>query len=279
MLKLGRPAGIRLSKFVKDDVRLYDISSKNPVTCRTSQSLKAVLPSFAQKYRRLPVLDSGGALKGILSATDILRVLGGWGRFRKKSPRERAGVKVSGMMSKDLLTLDVDKSLPDVLSFFREHRFGSYPVTRKRELVGIVSEWDVVRQIRGKTGIRVLDVMVKKPLVADEKYSIHDVAKILCMGGFRRLPVVKKGILIGIVTPRDILRYLHENKAVQKLEKQNGPVRDVMEKNVVSVGRYEDVFEAVQIMVSKKIGGITVTEDQELLGIITERDIVDATDF
>ena len=51
--------------------------------------------------------------------------------------------------------------------------------------------------------------MRKKPFFVREDYPIFDVAKIMVRGPYRRLPVVKDGILTGIVTPYDILKYLN----------------------------------------------------------------------
>lgn len=279
MLKLGRGRSLNISRWVGKDAKLLDISSRKPVTCRMKQKVGDVLEPFAKKHRRLPVLDDKGHVRGMLAATDVLKALGGWKKGGKTRPKDRLAVKVKDVMSSHIFHLDKNAQLPAVLSFFRHHRRGAYPVLYRKSLLGMVTEWDIVRQIRGKTGVKVSDIMVRKPLVAQENYNVTDVAKMLCLGGFRRLPVVKKGILLGIVTPRDILRFLHEKNIPGKLEGQKQSVKSVMERRVAATGPNQDVYDVVKIIVGNKIGGLPVIEDRELLGIITERDIVDAVEI
>jgi len=279
MLKLGAKKGISIAKWTKPDSKVLDIASKKPVTCRLEQRVKDVLVLFAKKYRRVPVLDEHGHVRGMLSATDMVHVLGGWGKYGRIGPKNRLETKVKKILSSHVFHLDKNIALPAALLFFKKHRLGAYPVLYRKNLVGIVTEWDIVRQIRGRTGVKVSDAMVRKPIVAQLSYGVIDIAKMLGMGGFRRLPVVNKGLLVGMVTPRDILRFLYDNGIADKLQSQRQPVKKVMEKRVVTIRPEQDVYEAVKIMIGQKIGGLPVIEDQQLAGIITERDLVDMVEF
>jgi CBS domain-containing protein len=279
MFKLGAVRGVNLGRWVKPQTHVLDIASKKPVTCRLGQRLRDVLHLFAKKYRRMPVLDREGHVRGMLSATDLLNVLGGWGKYGRIQPQERASTRARRMMSPHVFQFDKNVALPTALASFKKHKVGSYPVLYRNRLVGLVTEWDLVRQIRGGTGVKVRDIMVRKPLVAQVSYSVADVAKMLGLGGFRRLPVVNKGLLVGMITPRDILGFLHANRLAGMLPGQKQPVKRIMEKQVVSIGADQDVHEAVRIMIARKIGGLPVMEHQELAGIITERDVVDALQF
>jgi CBS domain-containing protein len=279
MFKLGAVKGIKLGRWVKPETRVLDIASKKPVTCRLDQRLRDVLHLFSKNYRRMPVLNKEGHVRGMLSATDLLNVLGGWGKYSRIRQQERTSTRARRMMSSHVFHLDKNVTLPTALASFKKHKVGSYPVLYRNRLVGLITEWDLVRQIRGNTGVKVSDIMVRKPMVAQESHSVADVAKMLGLGGFRRLPVVSKGLLVGMITPRDILRFLHANRLAGKLPGQRQPVKRIMEKKVVSVQAGQDVHEAVKIMIGQKIGGLPVMEHQELAGIITERDVVDAVGF
>ena len=279
MLKLGAGKSIRLSKWVKPETLVLDIASKNPKTCKMEQKLRDLLHLFAKSYRRLPVLNKDGHVRGMLSATDLLNVLGGWGKYKRISPPDRLTMTARRSMSAHVFHLDKNVDLPSALAAFKKHRAGAYPVLYRKDLVGLVTEWDIVRQIRGGTGVKVKDIMVKKPLVAQDSYGIDDVAKMLGMGGFRRLPVVNKGLLVGMVTPRDILRFLHANRLAGRLQEQRQPVKRIMERRVVSIRADQDVHDAIKVMIGQKIGGLPVMEGHDLAGIITERDVVDAVEF
>jgi acetoin utilization protein AcuB len=118
--------------------------------------------------------------------------------------------------------------------------------------------------------------MTSKPIIANKEYSVWDAAKMMCRGGFRRLPVTEQGILMGIVTPYDILSYLARGERVSKFKLQNARVKNVMNKFVTTIELESSIDEAVELMRNKKVGGLPVIEDEELVGIITERDILNA---
>ncbi|UCD03379.1 MAG: CBS domain-containing protein [Candidatus Aenigmatarchaeota archaeon] len=278
MLKIGEGKSVNISNWLKMNTNVLYISSKAPVSCRMEQKLKEVLPHLSGQYRRLPVLDKARHVRGVISATDVLRVLSGLGKKRYRV-KNLTDVKVKGVMHPHVLHIDKNMHVKDVIEFFKQHRKGAYPVTYRKELVGMVSEWDVIRQIRGRTKLKVSDVMVRRPMTAQEHHSVADIAGMLSMGGFRRLPVVKNDILVGLVTPRDVLSFLQENRLFNKLREQKQPVSRIMKKNPYTVQAGAELYEAVRIMVSRKIGGLPVLEEHELVGIITERDIVDVVDF
>ena len=99
MLKLGKPKAIKISNWGRDDAKVLDVASKNPVTCSTDQRVSDLLPVLSEKYRRLPVLDDHGNARGMVAATDVLKVLGGYGAYRNVKPADRpkARIKDIGM--------------------------------------------------------------------------------------------------------------------------------------------------------------------------------------
>ncbi|MCD6496104.1 MAG: CBS domain-containing protein [Candidatus Aenigmarchaeota archaeon] len=278
MLKLGSGKSLNISKWVKKDAGVLFVSSKAPVTCSPEQRIKDIAHILASKYRRLPVMDESGQLRGILSGTDILKLLVGMTK-KKRGMRSPADMKVKDVMNHHVVNIDKNMKLEDVIDFFKKHRRGAYPVTYRKKLVGLVSEWDLVRQLRGNTGVRVSDVMVKKPIIAREDFSVADTAKMFAMGGFRRLPVAKGGILIGIVTARDILGFLVRNRLLGKLPEQRQNIGKIIVREVSATTADADIYEAAKVMVSERVGGLPVVEDHELTGILTERDIVDVIEF
>jgi acetoin utilization protein AcuB len=87
-------------------------------------------------------------------------------------------------------------------------------------------------------------------------------------GGFRRLPVVTNGTLIGIVTDRDTR--LHAGH----LERTR--VNGAMTEKVRTVSPFITMEEAAQIMLKFQIGGLPVVENGQLVGIITASDVMKA---
>jgi len=99
--------------------------------------------------------------------------------------------------------------------------------------------------------------------------------------GIRHLPVVEGKRLVGIVTDRDLRQAapsgatslsIHELHYI--LEKVT--VRDIMTKQVVTIRPDQTVEDAALLLLGHRIGGLPVVREGELIGIITETDILQA---
>lgn len=95
----------------------------------------------------------------------------------------------------------------------------------------------------------------------------------------RRLPIVDKGKLVGIITQHDLLEAspspatslsIHElNYLLAKMK-----VKEIMKKNPVTITPDTPFEEALKIGQEKKIGSFPVVDNGKLVGIVTESDIV-----
>jgi CBS domain-containing protein len=80
--------------------------------------------------------------------------------------------------------------------------------------IGIVTERDILRRLLRGSGpeelltLLVRDVMTKEPIVCTPETPLRDVLRTMVERGFRRMPVVKNGLLEGIVTERDCMVFL-----------------------------------------------------------------------
>lgn len=115
---------------------------------------------------------------------------------------------------KDIMTGDVfttvrDASVADVASSMLEGRFGSAVVMDGSWLVGIFTERDVLRAAASGVDLTtspIADWMTQEPVTAPPGTDADEAAEIMMSQGFRHLPVVEGGTLLGIVSLRDILR-------------------------------------------------------------------------
>jgi CBS domain-containing membrane protein len=126
----------------------------------------------------------------------------------------------------------------------------------------------------------VSDIMTQKVITLFEEDNLVGVEKGMSHFRFRHLPVVDSGKLVGLVTHRDLLRVAAsslELGGAQKTARLNESVfvRDVMQRNVVTVRADTPLAEAGQRMWDQKIGCLpVVAEDQTLIGIVTEADFL-----
>ena len=121
------------------------------------------------------------------------------------------------------------------------------------------------------------DVMTSNVVTIPSSTSIADAKRIMQAHRFRRLPVVDKGKLVGIVTEHG-LEQVSPSKATSLtvwelsylLDKTT--VKEIMEKNVVTVSPDITVEEAVALAQKSKVGALVVVEDGRVVGIATTND-------
>ncbi|MBU4074712.1 MAG: CBS domain-containing protein, partial [Proteobacteria bacterium] len=127
--------------------------------------------------------------------------------------------------------------------------------------------------------MRVKDRMTPNPVTLTEDSSFQDALHLMKEKKIRRLPVVAKdGHLVGIVVQKDLfsaspssatsLSIFEVHYLLSKLKMKN-----VMTKQVVTVGDDCPLEEAARIMVDYKIGCLPILKEDKLVGIITETDI------
>jgi acetoin utilization protein AcuB len=122
-------------------------------------------------------------------------------------------------------------------------------------------------------------MMTKNPITVDSETLVLDAQKIMEESNIRRLPVVDKGKLVGIVTQHDLLEAspspatslsIHElNYLLSKMK-----VKEIMKKKPVTITPDTPFEEALRIGQEKKIGSFPVVDKGKLVGIATESDIV-----
>ena len=107
---------------------------------------------------------------------------------------------------------------------------------------------------------------------------ITDALNLMREEHIRRLPVIEKGVLVGIVTNHDLLNASPSPATSLSIWEMTYllskiTVADVMTKDVFTVSADTPIEEAARIMVDNTIGGLPVMENNAVVGIITETDI------
>ncbi len=111
----------------------------------------------------------------------------------------------------------------------------------------------------------VRDHMARKVVTTDPQRSVADARALLKRHRIRQVPVVRGGRLVGIVTDRDL-----RSAAVTK------PVAEVMTARPFTLAPDASVDEAARLLRTYKIGALPVVDGNELVGLITAADILDA---
>ncbi len=119
--------------------------------------------------------------------------------------------------------------------------------------------------------MKIRDLMILNPIAITAHASIRDAIELMKANHIRHLPVVSKGRkLEGLVTLADLKQGL--------LPSMLGDVdlKDLMIADPITVAPDDDLETAAQIIYKHKIGGLPVTKNGRLVGIITETDMLRA---
>ena len=169
-------------------------------------SLKSSIKDAAQmmiekKIRRLAVSEHGKVV-GIITSADLIRSL-------PATPETmRAWFEVDYFMSKSVITADEETSVEGVAKIMGEKSIGSVIVTSHGEPIGIFTERDLLTKFLAKDQSLKIEVgkACSSPLItAPLGISVHDAAAIMTSKHIKRLPITKKGKLVGFLSARDLV--------------------------------------------------------------------------
>ncbi len=108
--------------------------------------------------------------------------------------------------------------------------------------------------------------MTPQPVTVTPQDILATAQQRMTAGRFRRLPVVQSGILVGVLTDRDIRRHVGKEGRTQ--------VAAAMTEHPLTVSPFSTVEEAVRLMLNHQISGLPVVEDGQLVGIVTTSDVL-----
>jgi CBS domain-containing protein len=136
---------------------------------------------------------------------------------RANSSVERSLVKDRVYMLSPRKPLSVDAATPvrDVLKLLVDEKIGCVVVMQNDEMVGIFTERDALMRLNTEAvrlGDRpIADYMTPSPETVDIDASIAFALHKMAIGGYRHIPVLSDGKTSGVISVRDILRYITED--------------------------------------------------------------------
>jgi CBS domain-containing protein len=263
--------------------------AKSPVTSMapTTPVYDAIKIMVKEGFRRMPIVDAGNhQLLGILTATDIVNYFGGGDKFqliqRKYNGNFFKAINepVRAIMTQDVIYVYSTTKILQALELMKRNKIGGLPVIDiDKHLWAILTERDIMSFFAGKIGgVKVADVMSTRLVTATPGMSIFEAERTMVERGFRRLPVVADGKIIGLATARGVLKFFASGQVFQHL--RSGTMAQVLQTSILEIATKEvdrvrqdmDVGEAARIMREKDVGSVLVEENEKLVGIVTERD-------
>lgn len=135
-----------------------EIMTRNVVTVRPNVTIKQLIDILSQhRINGVPVVDGGGDLVGVITRTDLLRMLKDinyWGAIEKVKPgmgvldallKEKESLTVSKKMTNAVDTVSEEDPIERVVDLMCKHSIHTIPVVKDDKLVGVVGATDIIK--------------------------------------------------------------------------------------------------------------------------------------
>jgi len=225
--------------------------------------------------RHLPVVD-GGSLVGLISDRDLLSASG----WRLPEPRRKAAGKstaVAEVMHRGFVSVwSTEEAMAAAIEVV-VHGIGCLPVLERAELVGIITEMDLLglylrlcreRALGGDLDPPVGEIAGRDAVVITPEATLAQADELCHAKGFHHLPVLDGGELVGILSDRDLRRAVGDGHAADTT------VATLMSGDVVTIAHDAPLSDAAEKMVEHHFSSLPVTGGG-YLGIVTSTDILE----
>lgn len=255
-----------------DGISVQKIMSTEFPTVSSDDRIADVLSIMREsKNQDVSVVD-GGEYVGMVSYASILR---------KKSVTLDAKVK---NFVKKLPTVTVDMQITKIAEMMVSTNCRQLPIVTGKKVTGIIDRnrlIEIVRDIKALKEIKVWEIMSNPVESVKVNDLMDDALDLMIREDYRTIPVVNDANgLVGIIGMREIIdnNWKKDNKTIGDLEKSSRSqitVESIALTSVKTINWDDDVAMAVDIMAENNISTLPVMEGKELVGVITEYDIIE----
>jgi CBS domain-containing protein len=283
----GKPNFTSVVRSRQSELRIL-VDSNVPVVSPQTPLLNCIEEMCRRRFRAVLVAKSN-LLSGIITFHDIADYLGGGYRYRVALERYGANlfrvlsIASQELMNRDLTYVTLDTPLERVLELMVIGGFGLIPVTDETgRPLGAVTEGGIVRAFSWRVGRKpVENFMTRNVVVSEAGGRLGDVLRLMVSTGVRRIPLVgRDGSIQGVVSWRSVVDYIGSHRVFENL--REGLITEFLElrsaevadRDIVVVEPETSLERLIQVLLERGLDYALIAKGGELVGIITERDIM-----
>ena len=180
-------------------------------------------------------------------------------------------MKVREIMTKDIIRIDKDVNLNHVLYLMKKHDITKIPVVENKKLIGLVTDNVIAYKLgsirkRGVPASRLhaSSVTDKDINCISPDTDVITILKDVGKPGPTMLCVVENDTLIGVITKANLLPLVNSKKQI----------REIMQKQLHTVSPEDRVIHARRIMINEDIARLPVVDRGNLVGMISDNEII-----
>jgi signal-transduction protein with cAMP-binding, CBS, and nucleotidyltransferase domain len=193
---------------------------------------------------------------------------------------------VGHCMQRDLEGVSEDTCAVNAASLMAARRIGSlvvYPAGQEPQdphIIGLISETDLIRQVMAKGltagGTTVGQIMASPLLSIPSDRMMLDASHFMEKHGIRHLCVSEGEKIVGLISVRDLVKHFvyAEQGPIRDLDDVYRPLSVLMRRDIETIDREATLITVAKRMAEKRIGALMVTQAGEMMGIVTERDLL-----
>lgn len=242
-----------------------NIMSKGVVTIGPTSSMLSAARIMGKKRIGSLIVTKAGQPIGIVTERDLLSKI----IALSKDPK---ATRVKDVMSVPLISIDPKATVREAAGTMIEKK-GRLVVSDGKKMLGVVTTSDLIRTMPecDETSVKVDDFMTRKVAMMDSASTLDEAAKLMGRLRIGSVIVTRKGKPVGIFTERDLLTHCLATR--MPLTKSVG---EMASHPLITVSSGTSIHKAARLMANRHIRRLPVTSDNEIVGIITARDLVEA---
>ncbi|MBS3115937.1 CBS domain-containing protein [Candidatus Woesearchaeota archaeon] len=159
----------------------------------------------------------------------------------------KTGYRVCDAMTKAPISISPEATIKECADIMNKERLGSLLVKKDSQLLGIITDQDIVRKIIAKGAdpltTKIENHMEKNLITISPEKDIFDAITLMANRNIKQLPVMDGDVMLGLLTQKDVLKIEPElfDLLVDKLEIREEPHKPIMNEGLCSdCGNYSD---------------------------------------